>query len=220
MPSSVESTPPPGGNWRNWNRRLHYFLGLYFLFFIWLFALTGLLLNHGEWKFAEFFPNRKIMNSEHTIQTPAPGNPVARATDLLHQLGLAGEIDSVTSTPDEARLDFRAHRPGLQLEIKADLQAARAKVQRTDLNAWGAMRTLHTFTGVRLNDPRSQRDWILTTVWALAMDAVALGLIVLTLSGVVMWWGLPAKRKLGLLALAAGVLVCGWFVIGLRLLSP
>ncbi|HEX6070876.1 MAG TPA: hypothetical protein VFZ18_13670, partial [Longimicrobiaceae bacterium] len=39
---------------RSWTRRLHYYLGLYFLLFIWLFSLTGLLLNHSDWGFAEF----------------------------------------------------------------------------------------------------------------------------------------------------------------------
>ena len=68
MPSSPElAAPAPaapgardvGAALRTWNRRLHYFLGLYFIFFVWLFALTGLLLNHGQWKVAEFWPNRK-----------------------------------------------------------------------------------------------------------------------------------------------------------------
>lgn len=32
-----------------WNRRTHFYLGLYFLFFAWLFVFTGLLLNHPRW---------------------------------------------------------------------------------------------------------------------------------------------------------------------------
>ena len=32
-----------------WNRKFHYYLGLYFLFFLWLFSLTGLMLNHQQW---------------------------------------------------------------------------------------------------------------------------------------------------------------------------
>ena len=28
-----------------WNRKLHYYLGLYFLFFLWMFAFTGVF--HG-----------------------------------------------------------------------------------------------------------------------------------------------------------------------------
>lgn len=68
-----------------------------------------------------------------------------------------------------------------------------------------------------MNDTKNQRDWILTTVWALSMDAVAAGLAVMVLSGLVMWWGLPGKRALGLIAITSGILACGWFVIGLRL---
>ena len=33
----------------SWNRRIHYYLGLYFLLFLWLFSFTGLLLNHPRW---------------------------------------------------------------------------------------------------------------------------------------------------------------------------
>ena len=32
-----------------WNKKLHYYLGLYFLLFLWLFSFTGLLLNHPRW---------------------------------------------------------------------------------------------------------------------------------------------------------------------------
>lgn len=44
---------------RIWNRRIHNYVGLYFLVFIWLFALSGLLLNHSDWTFAEFWPSAK-----------------------------------------------------------------------------------------------------------------------------------------------------------------
>jgi hypothetical protein len=63
MPSSPEQTLSAAdapranaGGYRVWNRKLHYYLGLYFLFFVWLFALSGLLLNH-SWTFAGFWPN-------------------------------------------------------------------------------------------------------------------------------------------------------------------
>ena len=59
---------------------------------------------------------------------------------------------------------------------------------------WGTMRALHAFTGVRINDTQNQRDWILTTLWAYSMDAVALGLIVMVLSGVLMWYRTGGNR--------------------------
>ena len=202
--------------WKAWNRRLHFYLGLYFLFFIWLFAFTGLLLNH-SWEFFEFWLNRKVSTVEQQIQVPAGGSALDGARDVMGQLGIVGEIQWLTTQPsDSTRLDFRAVKPGLQFDIKADLKAGRASVQRTEINTWGVMRTLHTFSGVRMNDPKNERDWFLTKVWALSMDAVAAGLVVMALSGVVMWYGLPTKKLWGAVALACGVIVCAWFVFGLR----
>lgn len=223
MPSSPESGEAVGKSsrgvadrWKAWNRRLHFYLGLYFLFFIWLFAFTGLLLNH-SWGFFEFWPNRRVSTVEQQIQAPAAGSSLDGARDVMRQLGIAGEIQWLTTQPREStRLDFRAAKPGLQFDIKADLKAGRATVQRTEVNAWGVMRILHTFTGVRMNDARNQRDWPVTTIWALSMDAVAVGLAVMVLSGVLMWYALAPKRIWGLVALGSGILVCGWFVIGVR----
>lgn len=205
-------------NYELWNRRLHYFLGLYFLFFIWLFALTGLLLNH-SWTFAEFWPNRKVSTAEHSVREPAKGSALEQARDVMQQLGIAGEIQWVATKPDATRLEFRVARPGRQFEIKADWSQARATVQRIDLNAWGITHVLHTFTGVRTNDARNERDWIVTKIWAYSMDAVALGLVIMVASGLVMWWRLADKRAWGVVALTSGLVVCGWFVFGLRLLG-
>jgi hypothetical protein len=200
---------------KTWNRKLHYYLGLYFLFFVWLFAFSGLLLNHSSWKFAEFWPNRKETRFERPIATPAPGSDLAQANDLMRQLKIDGEVEWTATRNDNSRLDFRVTRPGHIFEIKADLDQKRATVQRTDLNAWGVMRLLHTFTGVRMNDSNNRRDWILTFVWAFAMDAVAAGLILMVLSSVYMWLELPQKRRVGAIILSLGCLSAGLFCLGL-----
>ena len=106
--------------------------------------------------------------------------------------------------------------PGLIVDVTADLRAGRATVQRTQLNAWGVMHVLHTFTGAPAADSRNRRDWTLTTVWALSMDAVAAGLIVMVLGSYVMWFRLRAKRLGGIVALALGFISCGTFLGALR----
>ena len=45
-----------------WNRKLHFYAGLFLLFFMWLFAFSGLVLNHPTWSFAESWTNRKETN--------------------------------------------------------------------------------------------------------------------------------------------------------------
>ena len=79
----------------------------------------------------------------------------------------------------------------------------------------GVMHLLHTFTGVRMGDTTNSRDWMLTTVWAISMDAVAVGLVVMVLSSYIMWYRLKPKRRGGVVALLLGFATCGVFVAGL-----
>lgn len=197
-----------------WNRKFHYYLGLYFLFFLWLFAFTGLLLNH-SWQFAEFWPNRNVSTFERTINAPRTGSDVERAHDVMRQLGVRGEIEWTATRPSSTLFEFRVNRPGQTFNI-AVFDSGRAKVEETQINTWGIMRVLHTFTGVRANEKRNQRDWWLTTLWVLSMDAVSLGMVVMVLGGIYMWLGLRTKRKLGFAALLLGTAVCCVFVFGLR----
>ena len=134
----------------------------------------------------------------------------------MRQLDIAGEIQWPGSRSDPGRLDFSVHRPGHSFAVRADLKQGSAKVERTEINSWGILRALHTFTGVRMGDPKTRRDWTLTTIWALSMDAIAAGLIAMVLGGLYMWFGLPLKRRLGLAALGLGIVSCGWLVFCLR----
>jgi hypothetical protein len=200
-----------------WNRRLHYYLGLYFLFFTWLFSFTGLLLNHPRWEFAQFWPSRVQTVSEHAIQpAPSVGSNLERARDVMRQLGVAGEIQWPAQPPTPSVFAFQVTRPGLTLDITVDLDKGRATVRRTRLNAWGVMHALHTFTGVPAGESRQSRDWALTTMWALSMDAVALGLIVMVFGSYIMWYRLRGKRRGGIIAVVLGLLCCGAFLTVLR----
>jgi hypothetical protein len=172
-----------------WNRKLHYYLGLYFLFFLWLFAFTGLLLNH-SWQFTEFWPIRQVSTVERQIQPTPPGDDLEKARDLMRQLGIQGEVEWTAARLNPPQLNFRVNRPGHNAEIKADMNQGRATVQLTTVNIWGVMRVLHTFTGVRMNDATNQRDWLLTSIWAISMDAVAIGLILMVFSSYYMWYRL------------------------------
>jgi hypothetical protein len=225
MPSRLDDVIAPERRERSatdvflvWNRRLHYYLGLYLLFFCWLFVFTGLLLNHPRWEFAQFWPNRVQTTTEHVIQAPPTITDIERARALMRQLGIAGEVQWPVAQSAIGPFAFQVSRPGLVIEVKADLQSGRATLQRTDVNAWGVMHVLHTFIGVRASDMRNARDWALTTVWALSMDAVAAGLIVMVFSSYIMWFQLKGKRRGGIVALLAGLASCGLFLTALNLL--
>lgn len=202
----------------SWNRRLHFYVGLFLLFFMWLFAVSGLVLNHPEWNFAESWNNRRETNYVSAIMGFAPEikGDLAEAHDIMRQTGIEGEILWTTTRANPDLFEFQVRRPGRFFFIKADLEKRLVSVRESTVNVWGVIKVLHVFTGVQQDDPRQSRDWALTTVWAYSMDAVAAGLIFMVLSSLYMWWELPRKRVAGAVALALGTILCGLFCLGLR----
>jgi len=204
---------------RTWNRKLHYYLGLYFLLFLWLFSISGLILNHPKWASGQFWSERKESRSERPIRAPTVASDLGIAADLMRQLAIVGEVSDIGRDSASASFNFQVVKPGHVSRVAANLAAGRASVTEIELNAWGAMDALHKFTGVRLDKPNESRDWLLTRLWSLAMDALAVGLVILIASGVYLWWRLRQKRVGGMIALTLGVASCGFFLYGFGLLG-
>lgn len=226
MPSVIEpigpgkspNVPAFRAQLERWNRKLHFYAGLFLLFFMWLFALSGLVLNHPSWSFTESWKNRKERNYEREISVPGPEvkGDLAQAHAILRPLGIEGEILWTTTRTDTNVFEFQVRRPGHFFFIKADWARKRVTVRQSEVNLWGVIKVLHTFTGRQMNDAGNRRDWALTSVWAYSMDAVAAGLIFMVLSSLYMWWKLPQKRLVGAVVLGLGSLLCGLFCVGLR----
>jgi hypothetical protein len=194
-----------------WNRKLHYYLGLYFLFFLWLFSLTGLMLNHQQW-FRDLY-ERQETSYEKEIEPPAGDTQLARTRDLMRQLNLAGEIDWPAAQP-VGHVDFNVSRPNGAAQVRADINARQAYVREFQNGHFHAFQIFHTFSGSRFTQPASERDWMMTSIWVFAMDALAAGLIVMVFGSYYMWWRLKKRKTLGIVTLAAGFAICGMFVAG------
>ena len=54
-----------------------------------------------------------------------------------------------------------------------------------------------------------------TRLWVLSMDGVCVGLLMLVLSSLYMWFQVKRMRWVGLVAIGTGLLSCGFFVFGL-----
>jgi hypothetical protein len=196
----------------HWNRKLHYYLGLYFLFFLWLFSATGLMLNHQQW-FRNLY-ERTVRSYDVPVETPAGDTMPAQTRDLMRQLGLLGEIDWPASQP-AWHIDFTVSRPNGTTQVRVDLTAKQAYLREFANGRLHTFQVFHTFSGSRFNQPASQRDWIVTSAWVWAMDALAAGLIVMVLGSYYMWWRLKKAHTPGVAVLAAGMVSCGIFVLGL-----
>jgi hypothetical protein len=195
-----------------WNRKLHYYVGLYLLTFVWLFSVSGLLINHPGWTFASFWEKRRQERFQRALGPVSGATEMEQAREVLAQVGVSGEIGWSGSPRKGSRLVFRAARPGRSWEIDADLAARTAEVTSTALNGWGALHTLHVFSGAN-GPPGHARNWVMTKVWSFAMDAVAVGLVFMVGSGWWVWLGSGRRRRTGFAALAAGAAVAAAFLL-------
>ncbi len=203
--------PSFGSRLAAWNRRFHYYLGLYFLFFLWLFSATGLMLNHQSW-FRNLYA-RTENAYQLPIETPAGDTLLDETRHLMKQLELTGEIEWPASQPIW-HIDFTVARPDGASQVRADLSAKKAYIREFTNGHLHTFQVFHTFSGSRFNQPASERDWIVTSVWVLAMDALAAGLVVMVLGSYYMWWQLKKSHTLGFVVLAAAFAACGAFVAG------
>ena len=130
-----------------WNRKLHYYAGLYLLFFVWLFAVSGLVLNHPKWEFAFFWPSRQQERFEQRVQLAAGAQDADQARNLMQQLSISGEIGWAAPRQRPGRFEFRVTRPGRMITVVADTTTGVASVDRISVNGWGVVNMLHSFTG-------------------------------------------------------------------------
>ncbi len=196
------------------NRRLHIYVGLFLVLFIWLFSFSGLLLNHGDWKFTSFWDERKEKTTETAVSLPAGLDSLEKLKSILSQLKISGEVNNVRMTSDS--VDFSVSYPGHVSNIHADFKRGVGIQKELSYNIWGKIRTLHTFNGANRDHPDVEPNWLLTRVWRFSMDAVALGLIFLSFSGWIMWYKIKHNYLWGYLALIAGFALAAYFLFLLR----
>lgn len=200
-----------------WNKKLHIYFGLFLLLFLWLFSVSGLILNHPQW-FAGSKPTR--VKSERPVEMPLHEDGLAKAKALKEQLGIEGEIVIRKGPPKPGQFGFLALKPNQRTFVNVDLESGIATIADVTPNRWAVLGELHTFTGVRgmWNESSPTRDWFFTRIWSFSMDAVSVGLIFLVISSLYMWYQLKQNRLWGLVALGLGVFSCAFFLWGLVLL--
>lgn len=200
----------------SWNRKLHIYVGLFLLFFIWLFSLSGLILNHGNWEFTSFWDTRQETKTVTPITLDNSLDSAALLHNLVEQLKLTGEVSEVKLS--SVSLDFRISSPGIIRELQVDFQSKTAEQKELRFNFWGKIRALHTFNGANKTHPENGPNWMATRIWRLAMDIIAIGFIFLCVSSWIMWYKIRKEYPWGPLALIAGFGTAVYFLFLLKML--
>jgi hypothetical protein len=187
-----------------WLRDLHLYFGLFVSPFILLFAASVFYLNHGKLAAgtdaaSETYRNLTIPDGFDRLKGR---EAVDRATAILPQVGVSGEIGFLRYVSTDRHLIFPVSKAGSEATIDVDLVARTATVKRRSMNLWESLSYLHKIPGP--HNVAIRGNWVGTQIWRLFADATIYLLMFISLSGVYLWWTLKAERTIGLALAAAG----------------
>jgi hypothetical protein len=162
---------------------------------LFFFAATGLTLNHASW----FDSQQTTVQREGTLDASwlkGDANSVNKAAIVQYFRrsqkikGTAGDFNV-----DDAQCELSFNGPGY--EANAVVDRATGKFQLTETRAG--------FVGV-LNDLHKGRDS--GAKWSVVIDVAAIGMTLVSLSGITLIFFLAKRRMVGLLAIAIGAAIC------------
>jgi hypothetical protein len=177
--------------WMPFVRTTHIYLTMMALLLFLFFGATGFMLNHGDW-----FGLEEVRTKESKGTLPAailrPLDKLAVVEKLRAEFGAAGGLDAFEEEPDRLRAVFL--RPGGRTEAVIE-RADGSVVATTETRGIATVLTdLHRGAGTG-------------GAWKLLIDGASLLLLAAALTGLTLWLSLPRRRRVGLMTLAAGVLV-------------
>jgi hypothetical protein len=204
-------TPPPAPSRRaltvKWLRKMHGWIGLWGAVLGLLFGSTGILLNHrAELRIPA------AQSQESTLQLPlpkpAPANPQAMAQWLKRALRLEPEPGRVraeaprpvawgdTSLLQPARWSASFTSPTGNVQAEYWVGNSYVTVKRAENNLFATLTNLHKGVGMSIG-------------WILLVDTLAGSIILLSLSGVLLWALTNRRHNVGIIIGALSLLAVG-----------
>jgi len=187
-----------------WTRDLHLYFGLFISPFVLLFSVSVLFLNHAKvatdrWTSVDRIDHLNVPIDIDRVQGP---QAVARAQDLLGQLGVSGEIGFTRFVKATRHFTFPVSRPGLEMLVDVDVAAGSASVSRRPTSLLEAFGYLHKMPGPHNQNIRG--NWLMTRLWKWFADATVYLTLFISITGIYLWYAIKAERSIGLILLSAG----------------
>lgn len=196
-----------------WLRKVHGWLGLWAAAFGFLFGVTGIVMAHRAVLKLPVNKGELAIVQYRLGRTPA--SPADLAAVISQRFGFEGRPPRIVT---EAARPVAWNSVGLvqpeRWEIYLDHPARRARVEyfvgngfarieKFDATWIGALTRLHMATGV-------------DAFWVLLLDSIAASLMVLALTGTLIWTQMrPARLLTGALLLGAPALAAAWLTLSL-----
>lgn len=194
-----------------WLRRIHLYVGLWGALLGLLFGATGILMNHRA-----IMKLPVTMTTQKTVLLPLPERTLTSPEDManwLQQELRFTPLSAPQTKSHSAMIVIWADRKVLQPEhwtvsmtrpegtINAEYVVGNrfVKLDRTDATPVGTLARLHTASGVN-------------AFWVLLSDTIAGGMILLSITGLLLWSQLHTVRTMTVLASVGALLAATSFL--------
>ncbi|RQR59644.1 peptidase [Burkholderia sp. Bp9125] len=186
------------GTFIKWLRKVHGWVGLWGAALGLLFGVTGFVLNHRAEPLRISAGAPRVSTLRLRVPQPAPESPRALAEWLRTQpdLRLPGRMgrvqkepehpvawgDRETVQPEHWQMTFAS--PAESVAVDYWVGGDHVALKRTDNSALAWLTNLHKGVGMGIG-------------WVLLVDTLAGALVLLSLTGVLLWTGLNKRRTIG-----------------------
>jgi hypothetical protein len=174
------------------SRWLHIYLSMASFGILFFFAVTGLTLNHVDW----FTSQQRTIQVRGSIDPKYAGQDVAKL-EIVEHLRTAHRIQGAVKDfrVEERDLSVAFKGPGYSADVFIDRATGRYELTETRMGFFAVMNDLH-----------KGRDS--GKAWSVIIDVSAVLMTLVSATGLLLIFFLQKKRLSGLLAAAAGTVLC------------
>jgi len=173
-------------------RNAHLATGIVCVVMAAIFAVSSLVIIYRRWLPAEKAESERSV----TVAPDRATTPRALALVLMREHGLRGELRQVQA--DAAATSFRIVRPGTEAQVRYDPASGVATIRTTRRGALETLVQLHTNHGF-------WHEFLPSQAWAALSLLASIGLLLLGVSGLYLWFSFHEERVTGALLLGAGL---------------
>lgn len=184
-------------------KALHLYFGLSISPIIFIFSISVLVLNHPEY-FNKLHPNEELPPIQTQINTfTAQDSDLSTAKAIIQQLDIAGEIDWISKT--DSTFSFPVNNPGLNKWVSVNTKTGMVTITQKDVGVFNGMTYLHTMPGQ--HNVMIRGNSFFMKVWKITTDTFVYIVLLVSATGIFLWYFLKPERKLGIYSLGFGLLL-------------
>lgn len=195
-------------NFSHFNRRLHLYLAMSLLPWFLMYGFSSIPFSHAAYfeslDKAKGIPlwTLRFEKQPYEVEIPAGTELRPVGEKILRDAGLQGAFGVYRQSANQLNVYLYSFFRSTQLKYFINEKKLVAEDRR--------FRWDHFLTGMHAKGGFEQGGW--HNVWGVVVDLACFGMLLWVVTGVYMWWKLPATRFWGWVAMLSGIGVFGLFL--------